>query len=111
MEVGKNDPEIAISWADDATLHRFLGVAGLDGAAVVPVAQRANAAASGVAIRTRFSNLVVAENANSAAPLGGGLPSFMFFHHLLFFEYSRVVEKFIAGPNIRTWGSALEAVL
>jgi hypothetical protein len=86
------------------TMRHYIDVWGLLVLMELPL-QGENAAASGVAIRAWFSNLVIAENANSPAPLGGGLPSFMFFHHLSFSEYSKIVEKLLARPISRIWGS------
>jgi hypothetical protein len=109
MKVKAEDPGIAICWADDATLHACLGVTGPGGAVVAPVLQGADAAASGVALREWFSNLVVAVNGNSVAPLGQGIPSFMFFHHLTFAEYSDIVEQ-MHQRQMRAWLTALDAV-
>nr|QUJ09343.1 crinkler 18 [Plasmopara viticola] len=104
MEVGGiNHPGIAIGWADDATLHACLGITG------APVAQGANAAASGVALRAWFSGLVVAVHANSPAMLAGGIPSSEFFDHLSIAEYGVLANALNSIPINLVWGPALNA--
>ena len=109
MKVKVDDPGIAICWADDEILHDCLGVTGPGGAVVAPVPQGADAAASGVAIRNWFSDLVLGVNRNSSAPLGEGIPSFMFFHHLTFPEFTRVKIQ-LQQRQMRAWATALDAV-
>ncbi|KAE9155693.1 hypothetical protein PF006_g386 [Phytophthora fragariae] len=88
MKVGDlGHPGIAISWADDATVHACLGVAG------APIPQEANEAASGAALRAWFSGLVVAANANSPVMLAEGIRSSEFFDHLSIDDYAVITRE------------------
>ncbi|KAE9015011.1 hypothetical protein PR003_g15833 [Phytophthora rubi] len=104
MKVGDlGHPGIAISWADDATVHACLGVAG------APIPQEANEAASGAALRAWFSGLVVAANANSRVMLAEGIRSSEFFDHLSFDDYGAITRELQAAPIMLDWGLALQA--
>ncbi|KAE9047082.1 hypothetical protein PR002_g1243 [Phytophthora rubi] len=104
MKVGDiGHPGIAISWADDATVHACLGVAG------APVPQGSNAAASGAALRAWFSGLVVAANANSPVTLAGGIRSSEFFDHLSIADYGAITQELQTDPIMLVWGPALNA--
>ncbi|KAE9141145.1 hypothetical protein PF002_g699 [Phytophthora fragariae] len=103
MKVGDlGHPGIAISWADDATVHACLGVAG------APIPQEANEAASGAALRAWFSGLVVAANANSPVMLAEGIRSSEFFDHLSIDDYAVITRELQVAPML-VWGLALQA--
>lgn len=93
---------IMIGWANDATLHACLVV---DGA---PISQGENPAASGVALRTWFSNLVIGVSPDSPVKLEGGELSTCFFHHLSIAEYGDIVQALLS-PLIMKWGVSLNA--
>ena len=94
------DPGIVLLWADDATLHECLGVAGS------PVAPGADPAESSERLKHLFRQLVVDQNAE-APVMDNGDRSTAVFHHLSDIQYVAFMAALLATPTIGIWQTAL----
>lgn len=96
IKCSKEDPGIAIEYADDNTLHQVCALPN----SLVP--QGANAAASAVAFRTWMVEVITGICPNSAVPRTAGGFSDAHFQHLTLPEYAAVLNAF-TGNTALPW--------